>query len=262
MSYRLWNQSTTESRRDSAYSQALIRRAAATLGPDVTVDTFGLPAGTYHGRAVSRAVSNAFVYHRILDRMIDQAIAAEREEYDGFVIGSFSEPFLTEIRSAVDIPVVSVLETTLLVGCSLGSKLAFITTSPNVDEMVKKAVAYHKMEDRVAAVLSVEPALEGTVLHSAFDNPAPVVASFEQAAERAIARGADVIIPAEGIIAIIVTEQGVTRFKDAPVMDVFSVTWRYAMMLADLKISTGLGMTRRGRFARPDTELIELISRR
>jgi Asp/Glu/hydantoin racemase len=261
MPYRLWNQSTTEMQRDGSYSQALIRRAATVLGPDVTIDTFGLPVGTYHGRAVSRAVGNAFVYHRILDRMIDQAIAADRQGYDGFVIGSFSEPFLTEIRSAVDIPVTSVLETTLLVGCSLGTKLAFITTSPNVDEMVRKAVAYHKMEARVAAVLSVEPALEGPVLHGAFDNPAPVLASFERAAERAIASGADVIIPAEGIIAIIVTEQGLTRFKDAPVIDVFSLTWRYAMMLADLKAKTGLGITRRGRFARPDMELIELVSR-
>jgi allantoin racemase len=262
MPYRLWNQSTTEMQRDGAYSQAPIRRAASVLGPDVTIDTFGLPVGTYHGRAVSQAVSNAFVYHRILDRMIDQAIAADREGYDGFVIGSFSEPFLTEIRSAVDTPLTSILETTLLVGCSLGIRLAFITTSPNVDAMVRRAVTYHKMEARVAAVLSVEPALEGPALHNGFNDPAPVLASFGLAAERAIASGADVIIPAEGIMAIIVTEQGLTRFRDTPVLDVFSATWKYAMMLADLKARTGLGITRRGPFARPDTELIELISRR
>jgi allantoin racemase len=56
-----------------------------------------------------------------------------------------------------------------------------------------------------------------------------------------------VIVPAEGIMAIIATEQGLTRFKDAPVLDVFSVTWKYAMMLADLKAKTGLGTTRGGR---------------
>ena len=56
--------------------------------------------------------------------MIENAIKAEREGYDAFVLGSFSEPFLREIRSAVDIPVASVVESSVLVGCSLGHYVA------------------------------------------------------------------------------------------------------------------------------------------
>ncbi len=101
MPLKFWHQSTTEMTRDSPYGQALIRRAHEVLGDSVVLDPFGLPAGTYRGRGVSSANGNAFVYHRILDQMIDKALQAEREGYDAFIIGSYSEPFLKETRAAV-----------------------------------------------------------------------------------------------------------------------------------------------------------------
>ncbi len=258
---RLWHQSTTELSRDAPYSKALVKRARDVLGEVVVVDTFGLPAGAYHGRTVSGANGNAFVYHRMLDQVIDRALQAEREGYDGFVIGSYSEPFLKEIRSAVNIPVTSVLETTLLVGCSLGSKLGFVTTSPNVVGMIRKALAFHQMESRVAAVISLDPPMSGPPLHAAFDKPEGLIKTFEKTSAEAIAAGADVIIPAEGIIAVILTENGVTRFQDAPVMDVFGVTWSYAMMMAKLRVTAGLSVTRRGWYGSYDSELIKLLSK-
>ncbi len=261
MAIRLWHQSTTELLNDAPYSRALERRARHVFGDAVTIDTFGLPPGTYHGRSVSGANSNAFVYHRILDRMIDQAMAAERQGYDGFVIGSYSEPFLKEMRAAVDIPVTSILEATLLVGCSLGTRLGFITTAPGVVAMIEKAIAAHKMEERVAAVISVDPVLEGTVLRQSFDDPKGLIESFERASAQAIAMGADVLIPAEGIIAVILTEAGVTRIQDAPVMDVFGVTWSYAAMFANLRAKAGMGVTRRGWYGQPDPELIALLGK-
>jgi len=262
MTLRLWHQSVTELRRDTPYSQALVKRARTVLGDEVSVETFGLPAGTYHGRAASVALSNAFIYHRILDRFIDQAIEAERQGYDAFVIGSFSEPFLAEIRSVVDIPVTSVFEASVLVGCSLGSKLALITTSPDVSAMVEKAVAMHHMEARVASILSISPSFEGSVLHSVFSNPAPIMTAFNQTAAKAIEMGADVLIPAEGILAVLLPEQGITRLHNAPVLDVVSVTWSYACMLSRLRSKAGMSFTRRGRYACEDKGLIELISER
>ncbi|MBO0709865.1 MAG: hypothetical protein J2P47_01150 [Acetobacteraceae bacterium] len=262
MPIRLWHQSTTELERDAPYSRALIKRAQHVLGDQVVVDTFGLRAGSYHGRSVSGANGNAFVYHRILDKMIDNAIEAERQAYDGYVIGSYSEPFLKEIRSAVDIPVTSILETTLLVGCSLGTKLGFVTTSPTVVAMIEKAVAFHQMERRIGAILALNPPFQGGRLHSAFDDPRPLLESFQATSEQAIIQGSDVIIPAEGIIAVILTEHGLTRFQDAPVIDVFGVTWSYAVMLANLRAKAGMGMTRRGWYARPDVELIQMLGKR
>lgn len=260
MPRRLWHQSVTELSRGNAYSAALVRVGRKALGERAVVETYGLPPGTYGGQAVSAALGNAFVYHRILDRVIDQAIAAQREGYDAFVLGSFSEPFLREIRSVVDIPVVSIFETTLLVGCSLGNKLGFITTSPDVVDMIEKALPAHGLASRVAAVQSLDPPQSGPVLHACFEQPAAVLESFDRAAAVALAAGADVLIPAEGLIAALLTDRGITRFEDAPVLDVFGVTWSYACMLADLRESSGLGVTRRGRYAPPEPTLFARLT--
>ncbi len=260
MPKRLWHQSVTELNRGNAYSTALVRLGRQALGERAVVETFGLPPGTYGGRAVSVSLGNAFIYHRILDRIIDHAITAERDGYDAFVLGSFSEPFLAEIRSVVDIPVVSIFEATLLVGCSLGTRLGFVTTSQDVKGMIEKALPAHGLASRVAAVLPLDPPLEGAVLHASFEHPEPVVHSFERAADAAIAHGADVLIPAEGVIAALLTDRGITRHRDAPVMDVFGVTWSYACMLAELRASSGLGVTRRGRYAPPDPELFRRLA--
>lgn len=90
-------------------------------------------------------------------------------------------------------------------------------------------------------MLALDPPLEGKALHASFETPGPMLAGFERAAERALAMGADVLIPAEGIIAALLTDRGIFRFRDAPVMDVFGVTWSYACMLAELRASSGLG---------------------
>jgi Asp/Glu/hydantoin racemase len=260
MPRRLWHQSVTELNRDNAYSAALVRVGRKALGARAVVETFGLPPGTYGGQPVSVALGNAFVYHRILDRIIDQAIAAERGGYDAFILGSFSEPFIAEIRSVVNIPVVSIFESTLLVGCSLGSKLGFITTSPDVVGMIEKALPAHGLGSRVAAVLSLDPPQTGPVLHACFEKPTAVLESFDRAATAALAAGADVLIPAEGLIAALLTDRGITQFQGAPVMDVFGVTWSYACMLADLRESSGLVMTRRGRYAPPDPALFARLT--
>lgn len=261
MPLRLWHQSTTELSHESAYTKALVQRAREVFGDTVVVDTFGLPPGTYHGRAVSAANGNAFVYHRILDRFIDYALQAEREGYDAFIIGSYSEPYLKEIRAAVDIPVISLFESTLLVGCSLGTRVAFITTSPPVVDMINKAVAGHHMPERVGAVVSLDPPFEGAGLRATFENPRELIASFERAADAVLANGADVLVPAEGIIAVILTQAGITRYKDAPVIDVFGVTWSYAVMFANLRKTAGMRVTRRGWYAQPDPELIRLLAK-
>jgi Asp/Glu/hydantoin racemase len=258
---RIWHQSVTELQRGNAYSQAMQRIARRVLGDRAEVETIGLPHGTYAGRAVSVSLGNAFLYHRILDRIIDQAMAAERQGYDAFVIGSFSEPFLAEIRSVVDIPVVSIFESTLLVGCSLGTKLGFVTTSADVKGMIEKALPGHGLASRVVAVLALDPPVQGAELHACFERPDAVLEGFERAADRALARGAEVLIPAEGLIAALLTEHGIARFRDAPVVDVFGVTWAYALMLSELRATCGLAVTRRGRFVPPDPVLLAKLAR-
>ena len=253
---RIWHQSVNELDHLDVYKRALEAHAEEILGGDAEVVVHGLPSGSYGGASATAVLGNAFAYHRTLDRVIDLAITAERQGYDAFVIGSFSEPFLREIRSAVDIPVASLTESGLLVGCSLGSYVALISNAPAVQWMTKVAVDKHKLAARVLEVVAMDPPLDEPALARAYADPAPVIANFTAAAERLVARGADVIIPAEGVLAELLVRHGVREIAGAPVMDVFAVTWAYALMQIRLWSKAGLRVGRSWHHRRDDPAVV------
>lgn len=246
----------TELEGQGAYSRYLSGHALKILGDEVEVHVRGLKAGTYHGHAPTEALENAFIYHRVLDQVIDNALQAEREGYDAFVIGSFSEPFLREIRSAVNITVASVLESSLLVACSLGKKIAAIANAPQIAFMVQTAVEKHGLTERVMPVLSVEPPLTEPEMALAYSAPQSIIEAFRKSAENAVRAGADFIIPAESILATLMAQNSITHIAGAPVMDVIAVAWRYALMLVRLRQTCGLEVSCVGHYARASPELM------
>ncbi|MBE0624050.1 MAG: hypothetical protein IH606_04480 [Burkholderiales bacterium] len=256
---RIWHQSVNELEHLEVYRRTLTAHAVAVMGEDAEVVLHGLPPGSYSGLSATVALSNAYVYHRILDRVVENAIDAERAGFDAFVIGSFSEPLLREIRSAVDIPVASLMESALLVGCSLGKLLAPISNAPAIVWMVKTAVEKHGLGARVLEVQAIDPPLDEPALAAAYEHPAPVIDAFRRAAALAIAKGADVIIPAEGVLAELLYAHGLRAVGAAPVMDVLGTTWAYAAMLARLWSRTGLRVGRSWHYRRDDPELIQRL---
>jgi allantoin racemase len=253
---RIWHQSVNELDHLAVYKRALEAHAAEVLGDDAEIVVHGLPTGSYGGASATAVLGNAYAYHRILGRVIDNAITAEREGYDAFVIGSFSEPFLREIRSAVDIPVASLTESGILVGCSLGSYVALISNAPAVQWMTRTAVDKHRLGNRVLDIVALDPALDEPALAAAYADPAPVIANFTAAARRLVARGADVIIPAEGVLAELLVRHGVREIAGAPIMDVFAVSWAYALMQIRLWSKTGLRVGRSWHHRRDDPAIV------
>jgi Asp/Glu/hydantoin racemase len=256
---RIWHQSVNELDHLDVYKRSLERHASEVVGDDAEIVVHGLPSGTYGGVPATVALSNAYAYHRLLSPVIERAITAERQGYDAFVIGSFSEPFLREVRSAVDIPVASLVESALLVGCSLGGSIALISNAPAVQWMTKLAVERHKLASRVLEVASIDPAFDEPALAAAYSDPAPVLSAFMTTAERLIADGADVIVPAEGVLAELLVRHGIHRVSGAQVVDVFAVTWAYALMQIRLWSKTPLRVSRSWQYRRDDPAIVELL---
>ena len=261
MALRLWHQSTTEIDNIGPYRLSLLERARLILGDEAGIEVHGLPSGTYHGRSPSAALGNAYLHHRILDPILDNAMKAERAGYAAFIIGSFSDPFVRELRSAIDIPVISLTESALLVGCSLGKYLVAISNAPAVAWMTRTSVEACGLQARVLDVTAIDPPLEEPALAAAYADPAPVIAAFTRAAERAVAAGADVIIPAEGVLAQLLVLNGVRTIARAPVLDVFAIAWSYALLMARLWRRSGLRVGRAWHYRRDDAQLIEMIAR-
>lgn len=258
---RIWHQSSTEIEDLGVYKQSLVAHAKKILGEGASIAVHGMPPGRYRGRAPSDALGNAYAHHRILDPVLTNAVRAEQEGYEAFVIGSFSEPFLRELRSAVDIPVVSLTESSLLIACSLGKYSAPVSNAPTTAWMTRMSVEAHGLNSRVLRVQSIDPPLDEPALAAGFENPGPVIESFRKAALLAIADGADVVIPAEGMLAELLYVNGVREIDSVPVLDVFGVTWAYAAMLARLRAQTGLQVGRKWHYRRDDPDFVRELSK-
>ena len=79
-----------------------------------------------------------------------------------------------------------------------------------------------------------------------FDHPGPVIDRFRETARAMIAAGADVIIPGEIPMNVLLAAEGVNRVDDAPVIDCLGVTIKMTEMMVELRASTGLAHSRLG----------------
>lgn len=257
---RIWYQSAVEMTGASAYREALERHAARVADPGTVVDIRGVDPGTWAGRQPSQLFGCPAVFLAALGpAVLRNAVRAEREGYDAFVIGTYIEPFLRELRSAVDIPVVSSLEAMLLVGCSTAHTLGLVTLNEQLLWSLTQSVERHRLGARVGAILTMEPQLNERELIGLFTDPDVYLGRFRETAGRAIAGHADAIIPAEGILAEIVSANGITEIDGAAVLDGIGIPIAYAEMMAKLHGRTGLRVGRRWHHGKPEQELIDLF---
>src|SRR5262249_20598057 len=136
---------------------------------------------------------------RCAAQTIRNALDAEREGYDAFVIGHFQEPGLLEIRGAVDIPVVGLGEATLLAALSMGRQLGLVTIDPVFIDWHERQVRAHGLDQRVTGVRAIHVDLASFM--RAFTDDASyalVRADFVEQVRPLVAAGGGGIIPAGG----------------------------------------------------------------
>lgn len=262
-SLRIWFQSAVETEGAGAYATALQAHAARVLQPGTIVDVHGVPPGSWAGRQPSALFGQPAVFLAVLGpAMLRNALRAEREGYDAFVIGTFIEPFLREVRSAVSIPVVSSLEATLLVGCTVAQQVGLVTINETLGSSLRASIDRHGLGARVGLIVPVEPALDEAAAIALLADPEPGLAAFRAAAGRAVAAGADAVIPAESILATLTARASLHEQDGAAVLDAIAIPVAFAEMLATLRRRAGLQTGRRWHTPMaPDGLLDQLLSR-
>src|SRR5690606_28335375 len=110
--------------------------------------------------------------------------------YDAFVIGTYAEPALRELRSLVDIPVVSAAESAMFTAFTVGPKVAMIGLSRETVPFIKASIARHQQAARVSGVYIVADVMTERTLNAQFDDPGPYIEQFKNTARIAIEDGA------------------------------------------------------------------------
>jgi allantoin racemase len=250
---RLWYQSMAPIRSLGHYTAALASHARRACSDGVEVVFNGVTEERYRGRLPADVLKYPFAKLVFQAEAIDFCRKAEADGFDAVILGSFSEPFLAEIRSILDIPVVSLAEASLLTACSLAEQFALVTLAPANVKRLRALVRRHGLETRIVAIHALDRAVDEADLDAAFTAPERVVADFTGVAGRAVEAGADLVVPAEGVLNEVLFANGVRTIAQATVLDCVGT----ALLQVALKRRLGIGVGRRWSYAKPPPDLLD-----
>lgn len=262
MGIRIWHQSLTDLTLLPGYTAMLRDHARRICSADTTIELHGLVPGTYPSNmAPIEMVRYRWAHHLAFVQVVENCIRAEREGYDAVAISCFVDPGLEEARSVVDIPVVSSLETALLVASTTARSFGLAAIDETMASTLRELVQRYGYERRVAMVEAMDPPLTEFKLDEAFSGSPAFVERFASHARGMIKAGADLIIPAEGVINTVLVRNQCFAVDGTPVLDSYGALLGFAEMLVQLQRRSGLRTSRRGVYARPPESLVRHLRR-
>jgi Asp/Glu/hydantoin racemase len=241
---RIWHQSFIVLEDVPSYTDRVRRHIDRVKRPDTVVDLHGPMSGTYSTEypGVDFAYSFLFGMHSL--QWPAAALTAQREGYDAFAMCTIIDPLYREIKTIVDIPVVAAGETCFHVASMHGQRFGLMLFMDRVIPRYAQLIEWCGLSGRCAGIRPT--GLQFNDVTKGFDKPGPVIDKFRESARAMIAAGADVIIPGEIPMNVLLASEGVHRIDDVPVIDCLGVTLKMTEMMVELKALTGLSHSRHG----------------
>jgi Asp/Glu/hydantoin racemase len=261
MGMRIWHQSFTVLGDLPGYEDAMRRHLTKVLRADTEVVFHGQLDGTYPGNYPGDDISYGYLYWMHGNQWIAAGRAAQRDGFDAYAMCTLPNPMLREARSLLDIPVVGLGETSCHLATLFGQRFAIMLFIDRMVPVYQEQLRVYGLADRCAGIrasgLSFHDILGG------FTDPAPVLARLQEAARRiAKETGADVVIPGEVPMNLLLALNGVTRIDDIPLIDSLACTMKMAELMVELRRATGIAHSRHGWFnAMPSGERVEEVAR-
>ncbi|HRJ68418.1 MAG TPA: aspartate/glutamate racemase family protein [Beijerinckiaceae bacterium] len=247
---RIWYQSFVDYENGKPYWDRLRQHISAVVDPGTTVEVHGItPFDNY---------AHAIVEYRCGREVICNAVRAEREGYDAFVIGHFQDAGLYEARACVDIPVVALGESSMLYACQLGQRIGIVTINTRFIPWFHHQIRKYGLEQRITGVhaMSFEP---GQILeaYASAELAKEVERLFEKQAKPLIAQGVDVLLPGGGIPMLLFSDIKGHVIDGAPVVNGIPIAVKMAEMAVKMRRLSGLGPSRVSDFFKPPVEIID-----
>lgn len=258
---RIWHQSFTDLTVMPVYHKTLSAHAATVMGDEAEVKIHGLRPGTYaEACAPIAAIRHRWVAAVQQLQVADAALVAQEEGFHAMAVGCFFDPGLREARSLVDIPVVSLGESCALTACSLGRRFGMVTLCADQSEDYSDMIAAYGLARRFAGAVALDPAIDEFALEADEDVARSIEDRFEKACAHIIARGADIIIPADGVLNEFLVRRGRLKAQGmVPVMDSLGVLFQHAAFMVKIARSTGAGVSRLQMYTKPSPQMVDHV---
>lgn len=241
---RIWHQSLTVLGDLPAYEERMRTHIRKVVRPDTDVVLHGMLPGTYPANYPGDDIAFRFMFTMHSTQWAVHALNAEAAGFDAFAMCTLPDPMLTEVRTLVDIPVVGCGETCFHLATMYGRRFGMLLFIDRMASRYLEQIEGHGLSRHCIGVAPV--GFDFNDVLGAFDKPGPLIDRFLAAARRMIGAGAEVIIPGEIPLNVLLASEGISRVDDVPLIDSLAVTLKVAEMMVDLKASTGLAPSRRG----------------
>ncbi len=246
----LW-QSFVDRAENAAYFARLQAHLDKLAAPGTTIELKGIsPPDRDFGRLTE---------FRCSIQVVENALAAEQEGFDGFVVGHFQDPGLYEARSALGIPVVGTGEATLHFAAQLGRRIGLVSIDPVFEVFHLEQADRYGLGARIAGIVGLGAVPTDFEAVFSGDQAAyqRMKAAFEACALPLVHRGADVIVPAGVLPGLLMARERGLTVGHAPVVDCAAAALKSAEMWVALHKAQGLGPSRGPSFARAPERAIK-----
>jgi allantoin racemase len=243
-------QSFTDPAVDAPYFTRLTDEITSLARPGAAVTVIGMEPGDRYLHPITE--------FRCAAQVIANALQAQDDGFDAFIIGHFQEPALQEVRAAVRIPVIGLGESTMLHALTLGRKAALVTINPVFIPYHEDQIRRYGLGQRVTAVRAVTAQVAD--YNRAFEDRS----TYERMRDEFVAQsrpllesGVDVIIPAGGYPMLLFAQEPDFTIDGATVLNGLPVAVAAADTAVHLVRRSGTCTSRRGAYGLPAPEAVQ-----
>ncbi len=235
---KFWYQSYSKvgyEKKWSYYEEAFGRHAPKVVRPGTEVHLHGIE------KNAPKKIESHYIRHLHVSEILKQALQAEQEGYDAFILGGMLDLGYHELREILSIPVVFICETSLLMACFLAPKFAVISPHEPTLRGIEENIRAYGLEERSVPGAHLGAASSLDLAQGYTKNPKAVIDAVTGIARKPIEAGAGILIPGHGALSLFLAEQGVREIDGVPVLDNTTMVLKMAELLVDVK---GMGITR------------------
>ena len=160
----------------------------------------------------------------------------------------------------LNIPVIGMGETCCHLATMFGQRFAIMLFIDRMIPLYQDQIRSYGLESRCAGVVASGLQFGGVL--EAYQNPAKAIEQFQEAARKVIKdTGADVIIPGEVPLNLLMARNGINRVDDVPIVDGLGSTLKMTEAMVDLTRATGIKHSRHGFYnAVPSMERVDQVA--
>jgi allantoin racemase len=229
---KIWFQKHTVIGRNPWLDAAYESHFTSILPAGTEVAFGSLPAETYAGSLPADYVRYGQLEVLFSWYFAHQALEAERQGYDAYVIGTSQDPGLRMARSLVSIPVVGYGEATFGLLHGQGIRFGVVGFIAALEEALTENLAAYGAAASCVGFAYIPSGKERVAAAMKDGDVGELLPVMSEAAESLRARGAQAIVPGEGLPNEALWAAGVRRLADLPFIDADGIAVTTAETLA------------------------------